>query len=72
MEHPAAFLASAIPVSPDHADVAEMLGDPATDHCARDDGTYVPGPSAARTRPWTLPPVHGRVLVAAAARPGEK
>jgi hypothetical protein len=72
MEHPAGFLASAMPVSPDHADVAEVLGDPATGHCARDDGDYVSDPSAARTGPWAPRPAHGRVLVAAAARPGEK
>ncbi|MDH6604390.1 hypothetical protein M2164_000023 [Streptomyces sp. SAI-208] len=35
-------------------------------------GTYVPDPPAARTPPWTLPPVHGRALFAAAPRPGEK
>ncbi|MFF5011495.1 hypothetical protein ACFY3G_53165 [Streptomyces phaeochromogenes] len=72
MEHPAGFLASALPFSPDHADVTEVRGDPAADHCARDDGGYVPALSAARTGPWTPPPAHGRVLVAAAARPGEK
>ncbi|MGW3653695.1 hypothetical protein [Streptomyces sp. NPDC000878] len=72
MEHPAGFLASALPVSLDHANIAEVLGDPATGHCARDGGNHVPDASAARSWSWTPPPAHGRVLVAATARPGEK
>jgi len=70
MKHPADFLGSVLSVSLHHADVAGLLGDPATDHRAFDG--YVPALSAARTGSWTPPPVHGRVLVAAAVRPGEK
>jgi hypothetical protein len=71
MNHPAGFPTSAIPVSPGHAGRAELLRDPATGHCPPDEGACVPDPSAARTRPWTPPPAHLRVLFAAAARPGE-
>jgi hypothetical protein len=72
MQHPADFFAPSIPVCPDHADVAELLGDLTTAPYARDDGGHVPDPSTARTAPRTPPAAHGRVLVAAAARPGEK
>ncbi|MFG3133694.1 hypothetical protein ACGFZU_39110 [Streptomyces tendae] len=74
MQHPAYFLASAVPVSSYHADVADLLGDLATDHCARNDGdySYVPDPSPARTTPRIPAPAHGSVLGAAAARPGGK
>ena len=72
MNHPAGYPTSAIPVSPGHPGRAELLRNPATGRCARDDGACVPGPSATRTRSWTPPPAPVRVLVAAAARAGEE